>query len=71
MMLIGVRWISWGKQPYRRGPSYCPSCGQGSRFRIRTRMRFFHILWIPLIPVSGKHEVYECSHCRAAYDLAG
>lgn len=71
MILFGLRWIRWGKESYRRGPSYCTRCGQGSRFRIKRQMRFIHIFWIPLIPVSGKKEVYECGHCRATYDLVG
>lgn len=69
MMPIGLRWLSWGRESYRRGPSYCPECGEGARFELKTRMRFFHILWIPLIPVSGKQHVYRCSNCHAAYDV--
>lgn len=71
MLPIGLRWITWGREQYRRAPSYCISCGQSSRFRVRTRMRFIHVLWIPLIPVSGKKPIYECSKCRAAYDVEG
>lgn len=71
MFIVGLRWISWGRETYRRGPSYCTRCGQSSRFQIKTRMRFIHILWIPLIPVSGKKQVYRCRRCRATYDVVG
>lgn len=71
MIFFGLRWISWGREQYRRAPSYCLKCGNSTRFRVRTRMRFVHIFWIPLIPVSGKHSVYECSARRAAYDVEG
>lgn len=69
MILFGTRWLSWGREHTRR-PHYCVECGKSSRFQLRTRMRFFYLYLIPLIPVSGKQLVYRCPHCGTTFDRA-
>lgn len=45
----------------------CPECGQVSTFVPKRVMRFIHILWIPLIPISGFKHVLECQSCKAKF----
>ena len=47
--------------------SQCPQCGQVSTFAPKRVMRFIHIFWIPLIPISGFNHVYECQNCNAKF----
>lgn len=67
MILLGTRWISWGKERTKRA-NFCIQCGASSRFQLRTRMRFFYFYLIPLVPISGKQKVYRCTQCGATYD---
>lgn len=67
MILFGFRWLSWGRERTKRA-NYCIACGQTSRFQLRTRMKFFYLYLIPLIPVSGKQKVYRCTLCGATFD---
>ncbi len=45
----------------------CPQCGQLATFAPKRVMRFCHIFWIPLIPVSGFQHVMECQSCQAKF----
>ena len=47
--------------------SQCPQCGATSAFVPKRVMRFIHIFWIPLIPISGFKHVYECQSCKAKF----
>ena len=43
----------------------CPRCGTHTQLRPRTARSYFHLFWIPLIPVSKPQSVLECPHCKA------
>ena len=47
--------------------SQCPQCKTVSTFVPKRVMRFCHIFWIPLIPVSGFQHVFECQSCQAKF----
>jgi hypothetical protein len=47
--------------------SRCPHCHNVTTFAPKRVMRFIHIFWIPLIPVSGFKQVYECQGCKAKF----
>lgn len=66
-MTIGWKAMFWktGEQPGEK--LICPECNLPSKFTHRTRMFFFHILGIPLIPVSGKRRLYKCGYCTTEY----
>lgn len=57
-----------GEQPAEK--LVCPACKLPSKFTHRTRMYFFHVLSIPLFPVSGKRRLYKCGYCTTEYDAA-
>ena len=45
----------------------CPECKTMSTFLPKRVMRFCHLFWIPLIPVSGFKQVLECQSCKAKF----
>jgi len=47
----------------------CPSCKHLTTMRSMKMMRFFHIMWIPLIPVSLLNSILRCSHCGASFKI--
>lgn len=69
-MTVGWKAMFWktGEQPSEK--LACPECKLPSKFTHRTRMYFFHILGIPLFPVSGKRRLYRCGYCTTEFDAA-
>lgn len=59
MILFGIR------ERTLRGPSYnglaCPHC-RSTRFETHGRQRYFHLYWVPTIPLS-RSIVAECASC--------
>lgn len=45
----------------------CPSCHQTEYMTLAKYMNFFHIYWIPLIPL-GKKMLYKCPNCKELYN---
>ncbi len=45
----------------------CPACRQVVDFRPRRARSYFHLFWVPLIPVSKPQAVRECPRCKARF----
>ena len=45
----------------------CPRCGQYAQFKPRTSRTFFHLFWIPLIPLGSGQPLVECQNCHARF----
>lgn len=43
--------------------SICPSCEQSSSQAVAIFQRYFHLMWIPTIPLT-KRAVVQCQHCK-------
>ena len=48
----------------------CPRCGQYAQFTPRRARTYFHVFWIPLIPLGGGQPILRvsCNHC-GVYDI--
>jgi tellurite resistance protein len=67
IIIYGTYGITYSKgQP---GEFYCPDCGHTATYRHRRVRRFFHIFWIPLIPLDLAGEFVECGACLGTYHL--
>lgn len=44
----------------------CVNCNNQNTLIATTYSRYFHIFWIPFLPV-GKTTILECSHCKKSY----
>ena len=63
--------IIWGLRFYYRtiaqGVFFCRNCGGDRNYRLRKGRRFFHIFWIPLIPLPRTAEHVLCTTCKTKY----
>ncbi len=67
MIIFGTRTIHTTRE---RGEFHCPACGAKQAFRKRRARSFFHVYFIPLIPVSGGQEYIKCNACKGDFQLA-
>src|SRR5205085_10628167 len=51
------------------GEFHCPACSSTCGYRHRRVRRFFHVFWIPLIPLTVAGEYVECAQCKGTYKL--
>lgn len=51
------------------GQFHCPQCAVTQGYRHRRVRRFFHIFFIPLIPLNLAGEYVECGQCKGTYKL--
>ena len=66
MIIFGTRGIHTTRE---RGHFHCPQCGAQQPFRKRRVRSFFHIYFIPLIPISGGTEYIKCDACKGDFQL--
>ncbi|NJN14355.1 MAG: zinc-ribbon domain-containing protein [Planctomycetes bacterium] len=65
IIFFGTRGIS---SRLEVGEFHCPRCGPGSPYEHKRVRRFFHLWYIPLVPVGARQEFVECGTCKGAFD---
>jgi len=50
-----------------QGVFHCQRCGGDRPYRLRSGRRWFHLFFIPLIPLARLGEHVQCQNCRTAY----
>jgi tellurite resistance protein len=65
MIIFGTKAVT---RTIAQGQFTCPYCHQ-SPFRHRQVRRFFHLYFIPLIPLATDGEYVECGMCSGTYDV--
>ena len=71
MILFIIVYGSYGIT-YTKGPPgefHCPCCSGPRGYRHRRVRRFFHVFFIPLIPLNLAGEYVECAGCKGTYKL--
>jgi tellurite resistance protein len=67
IIIYGTYGITYSKgEP---GQFHCPQCSVTQAYRHRRVRRFFHIFFIPLIPLNLAGEYVECGQCKGTYKL--
>lgn len=54
-------------RPVGHGTFHCQRCGGDRAYRQRKGRRWFHLFYIPLIPLARTGEHVRCGTCRTAY----
>ncbi|HEY4057944.1 MAG TPA: TerB family tellurite resistance protein [Kofleriaceae bacterium] len=67
IILYGTYGITYSKGPGGSFP--CPNCKGNHGYRHRRVRRFFHIFFIPLIPLNLAGEYVECGNCKSTYKM--
>lgn len=50
-----------------RGTFHCPRESADRGYRLRAARRWFHVFWVPIVPLRQLGEVVECDGCSAQY----
>jgi tellurite resistance protein len=67
IIIYGVYGITYTKgEP---GQFHCPQCAVTQGYRHRRVRRFFHIFFVPLIPLNLAGEYVECGQCKGTYKV--
>jgi len=64
MIIFGTRGLTTTRD---RGSFHCPECGTNQPYALKARRPFFHIYWIPLIPIGSAEPFIECRSCRSLF----
>jgi tetratricopeptide (TPR) repeat protein len=62
ILLFGVKQVV-SEAPGKSVISTCPACGREASFVPRTGRYWLSIFFIPVLPVSGKQPICECTQC--------
>lgn len=65
-ILYGTRAPKLKERPIQ-GNTTCPHCQSKNSFIATTYGKYFHVFWIPFMPLF-KTTLVECSHCKKTYD---
>lgn len=66
ILIWGTKGVTYTKDV---GLFWCPCCESEQNYRRRRCRRFFHLYWIPLMPLQIAGEYIECSGCKGTYRL--
>ncbi len=66
-LLLGTREVTKEAPDLPTRHIRCPSCGQDVRLQPKEGQSYFHIFWIPLIPVGESRRYLQCPNCKARF----
>jgi len=69
IIFFGTRQIVRDDQRPGAGMQQCPRCGQYATFKPRTARTFFHMFWIPLVPLGAAQPLLECQNCHTRFSV--
>jgi hypothetical protein len=51
------------------GVFHCPHESADRDYRMRVARRWFHIFWLPIVPLKRFGEIVECETCNSRYEV--
>ncbi len=66
MIIYGIRFGRKNNVSFENG--VCQQCGAPGQLKSYDATKFFHIYWIPLIPLGKKKILQECGSCKRHYE---
>src|SRR5919202_1585489 len=64
LLVFGVRYLY---SLVATGTFHCPVCGVDRSYRLRNPRAWFHLFWIPLVPLRRGEPIVECDVCRSRF----
>lgn len=65
MIIFGTKEITL---TVKKGQFLCPNCNSINQFQHKKIIKFFHLYWVPIIPLNTVIQFVQCSVCRATYE---
>ncbi len=67
IFFFGVREVARDDGENSASALRCPACGQFDALRPRIGRSYFHIFWIPLLPLGQARHYLRCRFCKARF----
>lgn len=67
ILFFGTREVKQDDPQHVSQGGHCPSCGNHVSLQPRVGRNYFHIFWIPLIPLGESTHYLQCPVCKARY----
>src|SRR5919202_1147561 len=64
LLVFGVRYLY---SLVATGIFHCPVCQVDRTYRLRNPRAWFHLFWIPLVPLRRGEPIVECDVCRSRF----
>src|SRR5919199_3384690 len=64
LLVFGVRYLY---SLVATGTFHCPVCGVDRGYRVRNPRAWFHVFWIPVVPLRPGEPFVECDVCRSRF----
>ena len=64
MIIFGLTSLKHVKD---KGQFYCPQCSDHKDFKLREPRRWFHLYFIPIIPLDNLGRYVECRQCKGTF----
>jgi ribosomal protein L37AE/L43A len=71
ILFFGTRQVVRDDDRPGGGPQQCPRCGQYAAMRPRRARTYFHLFWLPFVPLGPGEPIWECANCRARFAAQG
>jgi hypothetical protein len=65
LLVFGVRYLY---ALVSTGSFHCPVCGVDRDYRLRRPRSWFHVFWLPIVPMRHGAEFVECDVCRSRFE---
>ena len=67
ILFFGTRQVQRDDPEGSAQAAHCPSCGNHVTLQPRQGRTYFHLFWIPLIPIGETQRYHQCPVCKARY----
>lgn len=64
MLIFGTTSL---KHVKAKGEFFCPACQDHQPYKLREPRRWFHLYWIPIIPMKSLGRYVECGTCKKTF----
>lgn len=63
--VVGSKYIGWPVSNGLRKEIYCSKCGKVRSFMELQGRKYFHVSFVPVLPISKKMKWLECDYCES------
>ena len=68
ILFFGTREVKQNDHQTPPRTAHCPVCGRQVILQPRSGQFYFHVFWIPLLPLGETHHYLQCPTCKTRYE---